>query len=53
LLSPDLVDPVTGGILVFFSELFFGLIKCFLFFLKEYPKALDKVRKEKRAKQQK
>jgi len=47
------VDPVTGGILVFFSELFFGFIKCFLFFLEEYPKALDKLREEERAKQKK
>ena len=47
------VDPVTGGILVFFSELFFGFIKCFLFFLEEYPKALDKVREEERVRQKK
>ena len=47
------VDPVTGGILGFFSEFFFGLIKFLLIFREEYPKALTKVREEERAKQKK
>jgi hypothetical protein len=47
------VDPVTGTIIEIFSELFFGFIKCFLFFLEEYPKALAKVREEERARQKK
>lgn len=47
------VDPVTGIIIEIFSELFFGFIKCFLFFLEEYPKALEEVRREEAAKREK
>jgi len=35
------LDPVTGTILTIFSELFFGFLKVFLFFLAEYPKARE------------
>jgi hypothetical protein len=47
------VDPVTGTIIEMFSMFFFVIIKCFLFFLEEYPKALAKIREEERAKQKK
>ena len=41
----------TGNIFEIATELFFVFLKSFLFFLEEYPKALDKVREEERTKQ--
>jgi hypothetical protein len=43
--------PFTGNIFEIAIELFFVFLKCVLFFLEEYPKALDKVREEERTKQ--
>ena len=35
------------------KALFIGFVKCFLFFIREYPKALDEVREEERNRQKK
>lgn len=46
------VSPFTGAIIEIFSGIFFGLLKCFLFFLEEYPKALKEVEEEERVKRE-
>ncbi|HEY4711863.1 MAG TPA: hypothetical protein VIH69_04190 [Dehalococcoidia bacterium] len=47
------VDPFTGALIEIFSGIFFGLLKCFLFFLEAYPKALKEVEEEERIKREK
>jgi hypothetical protein len=35
------------------KSIFIGFLKCILFFIREYPKALEEVREEERARQKK